>query len=237
MASLFSACPCPMGASDKKRLVEMSPFRTAGSGSDNDSNSEDAPPATMADRAKGWLSMAAAPITALKERNDKAAARAARLDVLKAGAQMQLLPDGRSGQPTPVRVSLSADSSMITWSGAGGSGVMALSAVRDVKPVLQSGFFRSGGPVPGQWMLVADDQTVRFEASSEEEKQVWLSTVEECSQEQVEAKTGRKLAAQARRKMGLEERRRDAERRKAEVMKNCSSGGMKHTAAAMMNRA
>ena len=54
---------------------------------------------------------------------------------------------------------------------------------------------------------------------------------------QVTAKTGRKLAAQAKRKMGLAERQREAERRKAEVMKTCTSGGMKHTAAAMMNRA
>ena len=50
------------------------------------------------------------------------------------------------------------------------------------------------------------------------------------------AKTGRKMLAQQKRRMGLEERRREAERRKAEVMKTCTSG-LKHTAAAMINRA
>ena len=58
-----------------------------------------------------------------------------------------------------------------------------------------------------------------------------------CCAEQGEAKTGRKLAYQAKRRMGLEERKREAERRKAEVMKTCAGGGMKHTATAMMNRA
>jgi len=231
---LAAMCPCPLGGeSDKKRLVEMSPFKTSGSGSDNDSN--DGGPQTMTDRAKGWLSMATAPLSALKEQHEQASARATRKDALKAGAQMMMLPEGR-GEPKPVRVSLSSDGSMVTWSGGGQSGVMALSAVRAAKPVLQSGFFKSGGPVPCQWMLVADDQTVRFEAGSEEEKEQWMSTIEECSQEQSEAKTGRKLAAQAKRRMGLEERRREAERRKAEVMKT-TTGGMKHTAAAMMNRA
>jgi hypothetical protein len=205
-------------------MIEMSPF--GGSGSDADSNDEPAAPASLADRATGWLKKAAAPLQALKERHEKDAAHAAARDTLKAGATMQLLPDGRGDAPKPVRVSLSSDGAMVTWSGSGVSGVMALSAAREVKPVLQSGFFRSGGPIPGQWMLVADDQTVRFEASSEEEKEHWISTLDRLCAEQLEAKSGRKMAAQAKRRMGLEERRREAERRKAEVLKTCSSGGM-----------
>ena len=50
-------------------------------------------------------------------------------------------------------------------------------------------------------MLVADDQTVRFEASSDEERQNWMETLDECCKEQLEAKSGRKLAAQAKRRM------------------------------------
>ena len=227
-------CPCPIGGkgSSTKRSVELSPFRTAGSGSDSDGKDGDAEGGqTLADRAKGWLSMAVSPITKLKEDHDKASERAVRAETLKGGATMKLLPDGR-GEPTSIRVALSSDGSMITWNGAGKSGVMALSAVREVKPVLASGFFRSGDPIPGQWMLVADDQSVRFE-TSDEEKTFWMSTIEDLAQEQLQAKTGRKVAATARRKMGIEERRRDAERRKAEVLKTCSSGGMKHTACAM----
>lgn len=226
-------CPCPLGRS-AKQLVELSPFRDAGSGSDEG----DAPaPTSLSDRAKGWLSAAAAPIQTWREGQEKAAAVAEKVNVLKAGAQMRLLPDARGESPKDVRVALSSDGAMLTWSGAGESGVMALSAVRDVKPVMQSGLFRAGGPVPCQWMLVADDQTARFEAASDEVKEQWMSTLHECVAEQLEAKSGRKMAYQAKRRIGLEEKRRDAERRKAEVMKTCGSGGMKHTAAAMMNRA
>ena len=51
-------CPC-CPKDSKQRLVEMSPFRDAGS----DSDSGEAPaPTTLADKAKGWLSKAAAPL-------------------------------------------------------------------------------------------------------------------------------------------------------------------------------
>lgn len=214
---------CPMGDGAKTKLVEMSPFR------DNNSDVDEPPaPASLADHAKGWLSKAAAPLQAYRESQAKAAERAEELSVLKAGAQMKLLPDGR-GEPSSVRVALSSDGAMLTWSGGGSSGVMALSAVRDVKPILAQGFFKAGGPVPCQWMLVADDQTVRFEAATDEEKQRWMSTLEGCVAEQLEAKQGRKLGQQAKRQLGLEQKRREAERRKAEVLKTCNAGGMKHT--------
>jgi hypothetical protein len=223
-------CPCPIGS--KQRLVETLSFRDAGSGSD-----EEAPaPTTLADKAKGWFEMAAKPLATYRESQAKAAERAERVDVLKRGAGMKLLPDSRGQAPKDVRVALAADGSMLTWSGTSESGVMALSAVRDIKAVTQTGIFSRGGDVPCQWMLVSDDQTVRFEAASEADKLEWMQILEECRVEQCEAKSGRKLASQAKRRMGLEEKRRDAERRKAEVMKTCSSGGMKHTAAAMMSR-
>ena len=104
--------------------------------------------------------------------------------------------------------------------------------------MLQTGFLRSGGPVPRQWQLLADDQTAKFEAESEEDKDRWMSTVEELRHHEADAKAERKIGYTTRRKMGLEERRREAERRKAEVLKTCGGqGGMKHTAAAMMSRA
>merc|ERR1719488_359408 len=122
----MSFCPCcPTGSASK--LVEMSPFRDAGSGSD-----EEAPPPTLADKAKGWFAVAASPLKSFRENQQKAAEKAEREAVLKAGATMKLLPDGRD-TPKDVRVSLSSDGSMLTWSGTGASGVMALSAVRDVK--------------------------------------------------------------------------------------------------------
>ena len=114
--------------------------------------------------------------------------------------------------------------------------MMALSAVREVKPVVASGLFRSGGPVPGQWQLVADDQTVKFEASSEGEKGEWIASIDACCKKEREAKSARKMGYTAKRKAGLEDRRREAERRKAAILASCS-GGMKHTSAAMMNRA
>jgi hypothetical protein len=224
-----------MGAGgSKNKLVEMTPFGDAGSGSDDGIPKE---PPTMAEKAKGWLAFAAKPLTALQESREKAAAQAERLSSLQAGAAMRLIPDARSEQPKDVRVALSSDGSMVTWSGQGVSGVMALSAVRDVKEVQQQGFFRGGGPVPGQWSLVADDQVVRFEASSDDEKVNWMTAIAQCRDEQLERKTGRKLAYQAKRRMGMEERKREAERRKAEILKTCTGGGMRHTAQAMINRA
>ena len=64
-----------------------------------------------------------------------------------------------------------------------------------------------------------------------------METIDVLRKKEGEAKTGRKMAYQAKRKFGLEERKREAERRKAEVLKTCSHGGMRHTANAMMNRA
>ena len=226
-------CPCPFGSKTSQKLVEMSPFRDAGSGSEDEAPA----PATLADKAKGWLATAAAPLQKLREHQAKEAAKAEKVGVLKAGATMKLLPDAKGEIPKDVRVSLSQDGAMLTWSGAGGSGVMALSAVRDVKPVLAQGIFRAGGPVPCQWMCVADDQAVRFEASSDEVKTEWMSTLVECVAQQMEAKSGRKLAYQAKRQIGLEQKRREAERRKAEVLKTCSGGGMKHTGARARTRA
>lgn len=235
---MFALCPCPMGASGGK-LVELTPFGGAGSGSDEDRAGPAAAsdePATLADRAKGWLAMGLAPVQAMRDSRQRAADQEERLNALKVGAAMRLLPDGRGEAPRDVHVKLSPDGAMLMWSGQGMSGVMALSAVREVKEVLQQGIFRSGGPVPGQWLLASDDQTVRFEASSDEVKSEWMKAIELASGEQREAKTGRKLLAQQSRRMGLEERKREAERRKAEVLKTCTSGGMKHTAAAMMSR-
>ena len=183
--TMSSFCPCPVGGSAANKLVELSPFRDAGSGSDEDPPAQ---PASLADKAKGWLEMAVKPISTFREARDQAAMHAERVAILKAGATMRLLPDGRGQSPKAVRLALAADGSMLTWSGQGISGVMALSAVRDVKTVAQTGIFSRGGDVPMQWMCVADDQSVRFEASSEEEKLLWMEVVEKCAAEQSEAK-------------------------------------------------
>lgn len=53
---------------------------------------------------------------------------------------------------------------------------------------------------------------------------------------QAEAKVQRKMGYTRKKLHDLDERKKEAERRKAEVLKTCGSGGMKHTAAAMMNR-
>ena len=44
------------------------------------------------------------------------------------------------------------------------SGALALGVVREVKPVMAGGVFRSASEVPLQWTVVADDETVKFEA-------------------------------------------------------------------------
>ena len=150
------------------------------------------------------------------------------------------------------------------------SGALALGVVREVKPVMAGGVFRSASEVPLQWTVVADDETVKFEAprlrrdcaeaplsgrrardrhrpdlgaisamqaGSEVEKEAWISTLSELCKKQASAKADRKLGYAAQRRRELEERTRDAERRKAAVLATCGVSGMKHTAAAMMNRA
>ena len=82
------SCPCPFfssGADAPKKLVEMSPFRDAGSGSDEE---QQAPAATG---WRGWLEKAAAPLQAYREHSAKAAVKAERVNVLKSGATMRLL--------------------------------------------------------------------------------------------------------------------------------------------------
>jgi hypothetical protein len=234
MEQLKVACPCLFSDDAAKKLMGIPP-------ANSDSDSEK-PDSSMGGKARGWLEMASAPVKAFQDRQQQNVARTERIDWLKAGSAMKLLSKEGS---SAVRLSLSADGALVTWQSlemVSGmpkeSGVLALSAVREVVPVLQTGFLRSGGPVPRQWQLLADDQTAKFEAESEEDKDRWMSTVEELRHHEADAKAERKIGYTTRRKMGLEERRREAERRKAEVLKSCGGqGGMKHTAAAMMSRA
>jgi len=200
MEQLRSVCPCLFSDDAAKKLMGMPP-------ANSDSDSEK-PDSSMGDKARGWLEMASAPVKAFQDRRQQDARRAERIEWLKAGSAMRLLSKEGS---SAVRLSLSADGALVTWQSvemAGGmpkeSGVLALSAVREVAPVLQTGFLRSGGPVPRQWQLVADDQTAKFEAESEEDKDRWMSTVEELRHHEADAKAERKIGYTTRRKMGLE---------------------------------
>ena len=219
LKQLKGICPCLFGDDATKKLMGIPP-------ANSDSDSEK-PDSSMGDKARGWLEMASAPVKAFHDRRQQDVARTERADGLKAGSSMKLL--SKEGN-TAVRLTLSADGALVTWQSlemTGGmpklSGVLALSAVREVAPVLQSGFLRTGGPVPRQWQLLADDQTVKFEAESEEEKDRWMSTVEELRHHEADAKAERKIGYTTRRKMGLEEGRREAERRKAEVAAACNA--------------
>ena len=185
LATFFPCC----GGDTKKRLVEITSFGGA---------PEPAPePATGIDRAKSWLSSVAAPITQYKANQEKAAQHDERTAELMKGTQMKLLPSGRGAQPLSARVALSPDAAMLTWHCQGGSesGVMALSAVREIKRVLTTGWLKSGEPVPGQWELVADDQTVRLEAATDDERARWMEVLQECCDAEREAKAGRKTAS------------------------------------------
>ena len=112
---------------------------------------------------------------------------------------------------------------------------MALSAVREIRLAPAGGIFRSKPP-PGQFEVASDDSSVRFEARTDAEMEQWMASLEEVRAKEADAKTERKIGHQARKKLELEKRRRAAEARKAEVLKSCGAGGMKHTAMAMLNR-
>ena len=153
MEQLRSVCPCLFSDDAAKKLMGMPP-------ANSDSDSEK-PDSSMGDKARGWLEMASAPVKAFQDRRQQDARRAERIEWLKAGSAMRLLSKEGS---SAVRLSLSADGALVTWQSvemAGGmpkeSGVLALSAVREVAPVLQTGFLRSGGPVPRQWQRWSED--------------------------------------------------------------------------------
>lgn len=133
-------CPCPFGDESKTKLVEMSPFKSSTGGSDSDDNNADS---TLSDRARGWLSAAAAPVKAFQERRQEDAARAERTAGLKSGTAMKLLTKEVPGG-MPIKISLSGDGALVTWQSLQlvngmpeSSGVLALSSVREVAPVLQ----------------------------------------------------------------------------------------------------
>jgi len=226
---LSLVCPCVFGGAEgqRKQLFEMSPV--TGTGGDSKEFVETRP------ASSSWFQ----PITKFKEKLEADQERKQKVAVLQEGAVMALV--GARSRST-VSLKLSSDGSMLMWQSLrqeanmpSESGVMSLSTIREVKPVLQSGLLRSGLPVPLQWVLISDEEDVKFEAESETVKEMWMNTLLECTKRQADAKAERKIGYQTKRRMGLEERRRDAERRKAELMKGCA-GGMKHTAAAMMNR-
>ena len=77
------------------------------------SNGEDGPSLAQqaAQQAKGLMGKIAAPIKEL----EKERARDKKLDELKAGAMMQLLPDGKQRQSLTVKVAVSPDGAMVTW--------------------------------------------------------------------------------------------------------------------------
>uniref|UniRef100_A0A7S0P0E2 PH domain-containing protein n=1 Tax=Calcidiscus leptoporus TaxID=127549 RepID=A0A7S0P0E2_9EUKA len=225
--------------------TELQPCRN---GSDGEFSGDEAAANARVDdgslsaRAHSWLSAAMSPISALQERRAEDQARQQRIAVLKAGAEMKLLG---AREATRVRVALSSDGAMITWQsvrGEGGasseSGVIALAMIREIRPVMSGGLGALLGarPVPLQWMLVADEETVKFETETETQKETWMASLEELSKRQADAKVDRKIGYMAKRRLGLEERRREAERRKAAVLQSCGAVGMKHTAQAMMSR-
>ena len=78
-------CPCPFGDEAKKGL-----FSTSTRGDDSDSD-KGAGETSMANRAKGWMEMAAAPVKAFQAKRTEDAAREQRKDKLKAGTVMKLV--------------------------------------------------------------------------------------------------------------------------------------------------
>ncbi|EOD38499.1 hypothetical protein EMIHUDRAFT_454675 [Emiliania huxleyi CCMP1516] len=207
MQAIAPFCPC-LGAGDDNAGMELKPMKAA--------NSDDEAAAAGSSSnlpTSGLLGMA-----------------------LRPGCDMKLLT---AKGPVPVRLALSRDSAMLTYQSLGGateSGVISLAIVREVKPVVAGGILRSQTPVPLQWSVVADDETLRLEAPTETVKDQWMRTVAELSKRQADAKVERKMGYTRKKLHDLDERKKEAERRKAAVLATCGSSGMKHTAAAMMNR-
>ena len=155
-------------------------------------------------------------------------------ELLHAGANMKLHGERSVDE---VSINLSSDRTMLVWraaqpGAAANSGVVALSTIKKVAEPAP-GWFSS--PAAGEFVISADGLDVRLEAKSASTKDAWMQAVQALAERAAEDKEGRKLGHEARRRLDLEMRKREAERRKAEMMKGMS-GGMKHTAQAMLSR-
>ena len=93
---------------------------------------------------------------------------------------------------------------------------------------------------PGEFTVSADGQELTVVAESAQQRGEWVSALrvvsEKAATSRAELSMTSKLTYDARRRMEIENKRRDAERRKAEIMKNGGMVGMKHTARAMASR-
>ena len=154
-------------------------------------------------------------------------------DVLSAGDIMQLHSEKGVEE---VQISLSSDRAMLTWraaqSGASGSGVVALSTVKTVSTPAPGWF---SAPGPGEFVITAEMLEVRLDAGTSQKKAAWVEAIRATAEKAAQDRDGRKIGHETRRMLDLEMKRREAERRKAETMKGLS-GGMKHTAKAMLSR-
>ncbi|KAL1504095.1 hypothetical protein AB1Y20_010505 [Prymnesium parvum] len=151
--------------------------------------------------------------------------------LLHAGATMRLRNERGSDE---VQIQLSSDRSMLVWRGTqpSSTGVIALCTIRKVG-VPPPGWFSA--PSPGEFAITAEGIEVRLDSNSAQVRAAWVEAVQAVAARAVEEKEGRKLGHETRRRVELEMRKREADRRKAEVMKGIH-GGMKHTAQAMLSR-
>ena len=158
-------------------------------------------------------------------------------DVLGGGATLRLNDE-------PCEMNLSSDKTLLTWRSLRRlhgqpvvSGALALSTINSVEAA-KDGYFVSANP--GEFSVSADGQELTVVAESAQQRGEWVSALrvvsEKAATSRAELSMTSKLTYDARRRMEIENKRRDAERRKAEIMKNGGMVGMKHTARAMASR-
>ena len=158
-------------------------------------------------------------------------------DVLGGGATLNLNDE-------PCEMNLSSDKTLLTWRSLRRlhgqpvvSGALALSTINSVEAA-KDGYFVSANP--GEFTVSADGQELTVVAESAQQRGEWVSALrvvsEKAATSRAELSMTSKLTYDARRRMEIENKRRDAERRKAEIMKNGGMVGMKHTARAMASR-
>ena len=161
------------------------------------------------------------------------------------GATMRL--DGPTGpdlkasaalRSEPVALALTADHALLTWktcrttqSMPVASGAVAMSSLAVEEPA--RGWFSA--PAETALVLVADGQTLTLTAESVEQKRAWADALGKVAVRASDDRHSRKLGHATRREFEMQAKRREAERRKAEVMSGCTSG-MRHTARAMALR-
>mmetsp|Transcript_33007 Transcript_33007/g.78061 ORF Transcript_33007/g.78061 Transcript_33007/m.78061 type:complete len:247 (-) Transcript_33007:244-984(-) len=236
-------CPCLAGLLKPRHANrELESVALVGAGQSPDPDTESPAPSAAAAAWSGFQKIQASVTSTVLGAPDELEPS---WQLLCKGATMRL--DGPTGPDQNastalrnelVTLVLTADHGLLTWktvrlaqSMPVASGAVAMSSV-SVEAAARGWF---SAPLETALLVVADGQTLSLTAESVAQKEAWAKALAAVAARASEDRHTRKLGHSTRREYEMQAKKREAERRKAEVMGGCTSG-MRHTARAMASR-